>query len=84
MEFNALVKVEQPKNSTYKSGMVRYNEPGNLTLSVYLKHLNDLGIDLKYGDFIGYPETEEKVRYYTVTNDGKVTSDSKHVFRHKK
>ena len=78
IEFNALVKVEQPKNSTYKSGMVRYNEPGNLIISVYMKHLNDLGIDLKYGDFIGYPETEEKVRYYTVTNDGKVTSDNKH------
>ena len=35
IEFNALVKVEQPKNSTYKSGMVRYNEPGNLIISVY-------------------------------------------------
>jgi hypothetical protein len=78
IEFNALVRIEQPKNSSYKSGMVRYLEPGNLSLSVYMKHLKDLGIDIKYGDFIGYPESEDKVRYYTVANDGKVTSDNKH------
>jgi len=78
IEFNALVKVEEPKNTSYKSGMLRYLEPGNLTLSVYIKHLADLGIDIKYGDFVAYPETEDKIRYYTVTNDGRVTSDNKH------
>lgn len=79
IEFNALVKIDEPKNSSYNSkGLVRYLEPGNLTLQVYIKHLSDLKIDIKYGDFIGYPETEEKTRYYTVSNDGKVTSDNKH------
>jgi hypothetical protein len=78
IEFNALVKVEAPKNQSYKNGLVRYLEPGNLVLSVYIKHLKDLGIDIKYGDFIAYPETEDKVRYYTVSNDGKVTSDNRH------
>lgn len=78
IEFNALVRIEQPKNNTYKNGLVRYNEPGNLILSVYIQHLNDLGIEIRYGDFIAYPETEERIRYYTVANDGKVTSDNKH------
>ena len=78
IEFNALVKIDSPKNSTYKGGMLRYNEPGNMMLSVYIKHLDDLKIDIKYGDYIGYPESEDKLRYYTVTNDGKVTSDNKH------
>ena len=78
VEFNALVKIDEPKNSTYKGGMLRYNEPGNLVLSVYIKHLNDLKIDIKYGDYIGCVESEDKIRYYTVTNDGKVTSDNKH------
>lgn len=78
IEFNGLVRIEQPKNSTYKDGLVRYLEPGNLTISVYIKHLEELGVDIKYGDFIGYQESEDKVRYYTVTNDGKVTSDNKH------
>jgi hypothetical protein len=78
IEFNGLVKIDQPKNLTYKDGLVRYMEPGNLTISVYIKHLEELNIDIKYGDFIGYQESEDKVRYYTVTNDGKVTSDNKH------
>lgn len=78
VEFNAIVKIEEPKNSTYKGGLGRYLEPGNMSLSVYIKHLEDMGIDIRYGDYIGYPETEERMRYYTVTNDGKVTSDNKH------
>ena len=78
VEINALVKVEEPKNVTYKAGMVRYNEPGNLTLSVYITHLEELNVDIRYGDYIGYPESETRTRFYTVTNDGKVTSDNKH------
>jgi hypothetical protein len=78
VEFNALVKIDEPKNNTYKNGLVRYNEPGNLTLSVYIRHLEELKIDIRYGDYIGYQDSEEKLRYYTVTNDGKVTSDNKH------
>jgi hypothetical protein len=78
VEFNALVKVDGPTNKSYKNGIMRYNEPGNITVSVYIKHLEDLKVDIRYGDFIGYPETEDKVRYYTVINDGKVTSDNKH------
>ena len=78
MEFNALVKIEEPKNSTYKTGLLHYNEPGNMILSVYIKHLSELGVDIRYGDYVGYPESETRTRYYTVTNDGKVTSDNKH------
>jgi len=78
IEFNGLVKIEEPKNTTYKGGLGRYLEPGNMTVSVYLKHLEELKIDIRYGDYIGYPESEDRIRYYTVTNDGKVTSDNKH------
>jgi hypothetical protein len=73
-----LVKIEEPKNSTYNNGILRYLEPGNMTLSVYIRHLEELKIDIKYGDYIGYPESETRTRYYQVTNDGKVTSDNKH------
>lgn len=79
VEINALIKVEESKNSSYKNGLIRYNEPGNLTFSVYIKHLDELNVDIKYGDYIGYPESETRTRYYVVTNDGKVTSDNKHI-----
>ena len=80
MEFNGLVKIDAPANKTYKTGLVRFNEPGNITISVYIKHLEELGVDIKYGDFIGYAESEDRVRYYTVNNDGRVISDNKHTY----
>jgi hypothetical protein len=78
IEFFGLVKIEEPKNNTYKDGLVRYNEPGNLTISIYKKHLDEMGIDITYGDFIGYPESETRTRFYTVYDDGRVISDNKH------
>jgi hypothetical protein len=78
IEVNALVKIEEPKNSSYKNGTLRYLEPGNMVFQVYIKHLEELGIDIRYGDYVGYPESEGRLRYYTITNDGKVTSDNKH------
>jgi hypothetical protein len=78
VEINALVKIDEPKNSSYKNGLVRYSEPGNLILSVYIRHLEELKVDIRYGDYIGYADSENKLRFYTVTNDGRVTSDNKH------
>lgn len=78
IEFNALVKIDEPKNSSYKNGTLRYLEPGNLLIQVYIKHLEELKIDVRYGGYIAYPESEGRVRYYNVINDGKVTSDNKH------
>jgi hypothetical protein len=57
---------------------MQYIESGNLTISVYIKELEQLGVDIKYGDYIGYPETEDVTRYFTVANDGRVTSDNAH------
>ena len=78
VEFNGLVKIEEPKNATYKNGLLRYNEPGNLTVNIYLSHLEDLGVEVRYGDYIGYPESDERIRFYVVTNDGRVIADNKH------
>jgi len=78
VEFSGLVKIDPPKNETYKEGIIRYLEPGNINVSVYLKHLDELKIDIRYGDYLGYPESETRMRYYTVVNDGKVVSDNKH------
>jgi hypothetical protein len=78
VEFNAYVKIDAPNNKSYGSGLVNQMEPGNMTLGVYNKHLEELSIDINYGDYIGYPENETTMRYYVVANDGRVTSDIKH------
>jgi len=80
IEFNAYVKVVQPENKFLGQSMVSQTEPGNMTFSVYQKTLDELGIEINFGDYIGYYETETKVRYYTVNNDGRIVSDNKHTY----
>lgn len=77
VEINALVRIEDAKNSSYPGTGVRFNEPGNLFASIYIKHLNELGVDINYGDYVGYPDDENTLRFYSVTNDGKVNSSNK-------
>jgi len=78
VEFKALVNFQEPENSSYGDGLMRYLESGNLILSIYEKHLEELNIDIKYGDYIGYPETPTRIRYFTVANDGRIKSDNRH------
>ena len=78
VEFKAFVQVMAPENKNLGNSKINQTEPGNIRISVYQKQLEELGIDINYGDYIGYYETEDRVRYYTVNNDGRVTSDNKH------
>jgi hypothetical protein len=80
IEFNAFVQVSAPENKLLGSTRVDQMEPGNIRISVYQKTLDDLDIDINFGDYIGYYETETLVRYYTVNNDGRVVSDNKHTY----
>jgi hypothetical protein len=80
VEFKAYIQVVQPENKYLGNSKIEQFEPGNIRISVYQKHLDELGVDINYGDYIGYYETEDRVRYYTVNNDGRVTSDNKHTY----
>jgi|TARA_R110000824_G_scaffold27124_3_gene92509 hypothetical protein len=78
VEIKGYVDIAEAQNKSYASGLVNQMEPGNLTFSVYMKHLGELDVDINYGDYIGYNETEETMRYYVVVDDGRVTSDNIH------
>ena len=80
VEFRGYVQVEQPENQNYGQSSMSQMEPGNLKVGVYQTTLDELEIDINYGDYIGYYETESRVRYYSVSNDGRVTSDNKHTY----
>jgi hypothetical protein len=69
-----------PTNQTISKSRVELDEPGNMMFSVYQKYLDDLQVDVAFGDYLGYYETESKVRYYSVANDGRVVSDNKHTY----
>jgi len=80
IEVNAYVQILAPENKNLGTSKINQMEPGNLRFSVYQKQLEDLSIEINYGDYIGYYESETKVRYYVVNNDGRVNSDNKHTY----
>jgi hypothetical protein len=80
VEFKAFVQVMAPENKIMGNSKIEQFEPGNIRISVYQAQLEELGIDISYGDYIGYYETETRVRYYVVNNDGRVVSDNKHTY----
>jgi len=80
VEFKGYVQIIQPENKNIGNSKINQIEPGNLKVGVYQKQLEELGIDINVGDYIGYYESETRVRYYTVVNDGRVISDNKHTY----
>jgi len=80
VELKGLVQVMAPANKFYGNSKVEIQEPGNMKFSIYQKQLEDLNVEIFMGDYIGYYETEDRVRYYSVSDDGYVRSDNKHTY----
>ncbi len=80
VEFKGYVKILPPTNQMLGGSRITQSEPGNLQVSVYQQTLDDLEISIDFGDYIGYYETENRVRYYSVVDDGRVNSDNKHTY----
>lgn len=51
-----------------------YSKPGVLNFTVLNATLEEVGRDIKRGDYIGVQITPEEMIYYTVFDDGKVAS----------
>ena len=80
IEVKGLVKIDAPTNSDLGATKLSQLEPGNMTFSVYQSQLDQLAVEISLGDYLAYYETEDKVRYYSVVNDGRVNSDMKHTY----
>ncbi len=79
VEISVNFSYSAPTNKNYNSdGSLRYLERGNITIGVYQDQLDELGVDISYGDYIGYAETETKIKYFTVSNDGRINADNAH------
>ena len=78
IELKGYVQIMAPENKQIAGNKINQFEPGNMKFSTYQKQLDELGVDIQFGDYLGYYETEDRIRYYTVNNDGRVVSDNKH------
>jgi hypothetical protein len=80
IELKGLVQVMAPTSKFIGNSRVEQKEPGNMKFSIYQKQLDDMGVEIFLGDYIGYYESEDRVRYYVVSDDGYVKSDNKHTY----
>jgi len=77
-ELYVIPSLAAPENKQLNKGNMRINQHGNLTFGIYQQQLDELAIDIEYGDYIGYAENETTIKYYTVSNDGRVNADNAH------
>jgi hypothetical protein len=71
VELRVMPTIEEAANASYNpNGSQRNLEDGNLTFELYQKQLDELGVEITYGDYIGYAIDEDNVRYFSVANDG--------------
>jgi hypothetical protein len=80
VELKGLVQVMAPAHKFLGNSKVEQQEPGNMKFSIYQKTLDELDVEIFQGDYIGYNETEDRIRYYVVSDDGYVKSDNKHTY----
>ena len=80
IELKGYVQITAPENKNLGNTKINQNEPGNLRFSIYQKQLDELNTEIEFGDYLAYYETEDRIRYYTVVNDGRVVSDNKHTY----
>lgn len=80
VELKGYVQIMAPTNQRIAQSKIHLDEPGNMRFSLYQKLLDDLQVEIAFGDYLGYYETEDRVRYYAVADDGKVVSDNKHTY----
>lgn len=80
IELKGYVQIMAATNMKIGNSKVELEEPGNMRFSIYQSYLDNLQVDIAFGDYLGYYETEKRVRYYSVADDGRVVTDNKHTY----
>lgn len=80
VELKVMPVLEEPENKSYNSGSgtLKYLQDGILRFIIMQIQLDELKVELNYGDYIGYPVDEENVRFFSISKDGIKNWDNKH------
>lgn len=81
VEIHCVYEVSEPDLSAYDKtkNLGTYMKPGNLKFGVYQATLDELGAEIKVGDYVGVMVDEEHTIYYVVNNDGRNNYDNQHM-----
>lgn len=77
-ELRIKLVLSESENKSYAEGMNRYLDYGQLTFHIFQEQLTELNAEITYGDYIGFADKEDNIKYFTVVNDGKIFSDNAH------
>lgn len=80
VEVTCFYEIESPQLRSYdkSKNLGTYVKGGNLKIYVYQSTLDELGADIRNGDYIGVMINSERMSYYTVFNDGRNFYDNEH------
>lgn len=80
VEIHCVYKIEAPELKSYDKtkNLGTYMKTGKLTIGVYQETLDELGADIKVGDYIGVQVTQTHMEYFVVNNDGRNNYDNAH------
>lgn len=80
VEIPCVYKIEEPELKSYDKSkqLGTYMKTGKLTIGVYQETLDELGVDIKKGDYIGIQISPIHCSYWVVNNDGKNNYDNQH------
>lgn len=77
VELRVLPNLADAENKSYGgNGSLRYQEHGNFNFDVLNKELDDKGVEISYGDIIGYSINETDLKYFEVYDDGRINVDN--------
>lgn len=70
VEIPCVYKVEAPELKSYdkEKQLGTYNKIGKLTFSYYKETVDELGVTIKKGDYVGVQVTPEKMLFWVVNN----------------
>jgi hypothetical protein len=80
VELHVLYEIDPSELRSYdkSKNLGTYIKDGKLKFGVYQFSLDELGAEIKNGDFIGIMVDETTMRYFVVTNDGRNNFDNAH------
>lgn len=80
VELHVIYEIEEGEVASYDKtkNLGTYIKSGKLKFGIYQFTLDELGVDIKTGDYIGVQVTPTHMEFYTVVNDGRNNYDNAH------
>ena len=74
VEVHCVYNINEPQLKSYDKtkNLGTYQQIGNLDVGVYQESLDELGVDIKIGDYLGVQVNEKHMEFVVVVNDGRV------------